>query len=267
MVKTLFLSLIFISNALAISSLELARNMVNDPNKEAQLKLLFESKSYTLDGHINVAEITRILKANSLINLNMPGSRNLELTFKSKANGILFLKIINESLNQAGFVYFIPNELSFDRDLLVYKLSIESRYILDPANFYNILKSNSVYIQNIQKINPYTYEYTLDFDRAKLKPNTDINPNQAKKLERPLREYIFLSKNAKKLQILASAGDSWFAKIQFLDKNLNLIQSISLTEVSQEFKGQIPSNTSYIIVGDTFSLDNIRRGLEITLEN
>lgn len=266
--KAVFLSVFGASLAFGANALEMARNLINDPSKDAQLRLLFEGRNFTdSNGYVNLAELTRILKANSLFSLNLPSTKSLELSFKSKAKGVLFVKLINDALNQAGFVYFIPTALSYEKDLSVYKISVESKYVLDPASLYNILKIDSVFIENIKKLSPNAYEYSLDFSNARLKPNVSVPLNDATNLRRPMRDYILLSKGAKRLRVRANASDAWFAKVQFLDKDLNFIQSIESTKKDNEIQESIPQNCAYIILGDTYSLDNIRRGLEVTLYN
>lgn len=73
-------------------------------------------------------------------------------------------------------------------------------------------------------------------------------------------------KNATNLIIDANDLDNWFPKIFFLDKNLNLIKAVKSENKNHHFSELIPNGAIYAIVSDMYSLDNIRRGLKITLK-
>lgn len=268
MVKKIILSLVvFISNVFATSSLDFATSIVGDSSKQSQLELLFTNQAYKDDnGNLDIDKISRVLKTNSLLNLNLANPVNLKLTFKAKADAILFFKIINDALNDAGFVYFIPTDFILRDKNINYSISLESQYLLDPGVFYKLLKANSVYIEDIKRIGTYDYEYDLNFDNAVLKTNVNIALNSPKNLEKPLKDYVFSLKDATNLIIDSSNADNWFPKVLFLDKNLNLIKSVKAQNQSKHLSELVPSGAIYVIVSDMYSLDNIRRGLTITLK-
>lgn len=269
MVKSIKIALLFAFFALqsyGASSFELARNLVANPSSDAKLRLLFDGKNYVDEsGRARWDEITRVLKMNSLLSLTLPSSRTLQLSFKAKSNEVVFLKILNEALNQAGFVLFTPVELDLKNDIKKYTIRVESRYILDPASFYAILRQNAVYINAIYKLNEYDYEYELDFSHARLKPNAEASFHSSVKLGRPLRDYVINIQGANTINARASSSDNWFPKVLFLDKNLNLLKSTISTGKSNRFSSAVPSGAVYVVIGDAYNLDNIRRGLEIQL--
>lgn len=249
----------------AASSFELAKNLTSSEN-EAKVKLLFEGKNYVDEnGLVRWDEIVRVLKANALFNTTLPSSREINLYFRSKSDGIIFIKILNEALNQAGFVYFTPVKFDLRKDEKLYKISVQTRYLLDPASFYNILRQNLVLIKNIKRLNDYDYEYELDFTHARLKANTQVGINNAVRLGRPLRDYIINLHGAKSLNARASNLDSWFPKVFFLDKNLNLLKAVMSQKKQNRYSTIVPNGAVYVIISDNYNLDNIRRGLEIQL--
>ena len=267
MVKKILLIFLLSSQLFALSSLELAKNIVNNSSKKTQLELLFSGQSYTdSNGNLDIDKISRILKTNSLLNLALKNSQSLRLNFKAKADAVLFFKIINDALNDAGYVYFIPTDLLLKDGEIDYTIQVESQYILDPGTFYTLLKSNSVYIKDIKRVGSYDYEYNLDFNKAQLKTNIDLDLNVPKSLEKPLKDYVLSLKNASSLAIEANEADNWFPKVLFLDKNLNLIKGVKSEVKNNEFLETIPSGAVYAIISDMYSLDNIRRGLKITLK-
>lgn len=267
MVKKFFLTILLVSEAYTISSLDLARNIVNDSSKGAQLELLFFRHDYTdSSGNLDVDRISRILRTNSLLNLTLRSPQNLRLNFKAKADAVLFFKIINDALNDAGYVYFIPTDLLLKEGEIDYSIQVESQYILDPGTLYLLLKASSVYIEDIKQVGSYDYEYSLNFDKAKLKTNIDVDLNVPRSLEKPLKDYILSLKNASNLIIEANGADSWFPKVLFLDENLNLIKGIKSEVKNNRLSEPIPSGAIYAVISDMYSLDNIRRGLKITLK-
>ncbi|MCX2682718.1 hypothetical protein OQH60_01685 [Campylobacter sp. MIT 21-1685] len=267
MVKKICFFLFFASEMLAISSLELAKNLLNDPSKNSKLQLLFSDSSYEDEnGNLDLNQISRLLKTNSLLNLTLPSPQSFKLNFKAKADAVLFFKILNDVLNDAGYVYFIPTDLILRDGRIDYTIQVQSQYILDPGTFYMLLKANSVYIENVKHTDAYTYEYDLNFDNVKLSSNINLALNTPKSLEKPLKDYVFSLQGAKSIFIQSNAADNWFPKLLFLDKNLNLIQAVENKVKTTQFSQSIPNAAIYVIVSDMYSLDNIRRGLSITLK-
>lgn len=267
MVKKVILLLFFAFNVYGISSFELANNILDDRAKIGKLRLLFNNQNF-LDnnGNLDIDLIIKTLKTNSLINFTLNDAKTLKLNFKAKTDAVLFFKIINDALNDCGYVYFIPTDLNLREKNIDFTIEVDSQYILDPANFYKALKTNDVYIENIKKIGAYDYEYILNFDNAKLKVNTKLPLNTITNFEKPLKDYIILAKNASSITMDANNLDSWYPKILFLDKNLNLIKSIQSKEKNNHLSEFIPEGSVYIIISDMFNLDNIKRGLRVYLK-
>ncbi|TEY03075.1 hypothetical protein [Campylobacter sp. US33a] len=263
-----FFIIVFLSNQLlALTALELAEHMVDDVSKQNKLRALFDNKNYQdSNGNLDIDKITRTLKINSLIDFALKEPATMRISFKAKTEGILFFKIVNDALNNSGFIYFTPIDLSLRDGNIFYQIEVQSQYILDSGSFYNLLKQNSVFIEDVQKVGAFDYEYTLDFSKAFLKPNVNVPLNEEVVLEKPLRDYIVLLQGAKSIEITSNSMDVWFAKIIFLDQNLNLIRAVQSSTKSDKFKDFIPSGAVYAIIGDIFTLDNIRRGLTIYLK-
>ena len=264
--KIALLASLLVSLAAALSSYELARNLVANSTQDGKLQTLFANENYVDEmGNAKWDDIVRVLKMHALVNFTLPSSRDLELRFVGKSEGIVFVKLINEALNQAGFVYFTPVKLDLKSEVKSYTVRVDSRYVLDPGSFYAVLKPNFVAITNVRRLNAYDYEYELDFSKARLKPNAYAAVNQVVKFPRPMRDYIFSTQGAKTLNARASSADNWFPKMFFLDKNLNLLKSVKSNKKRTHFSSEIPSGAVFVIVGDSYNIDNIRRGLDIEL--
>lgn len=63
MVKKIIILTLWVNISFAISSLELAKNLVNNSSKNSQLELLFSNNSYIdNNGNCDIAKISQILK-------------------------------------------------------------------------------------------------------------------------------------------------------------------------------------------------------------
>ena len=79
MVKKIIILILWVNISFAISSLELAKNLVNNPNKNSQLELLFSNNSYIdNNGNCDIAKISQILKTNP----NITEAKANELAYK-----------------------------------------------------------------------------------------------------------------------------------------------------------------------------------------
>lgn len=251
----------------AYSALEAAKNLISNEALNNKLELLLSNTNLEDErSYVNYAKLVSLLKSNSLFDASSAESKDLSITFKAQASEILFVKAINQALNAVGLVHFTPKALNLSSQEKIYTINAQSRYNLDIGSFYNTLKRNSIYIKNIQRTGANSYEYELDFQEASLKSNVNVPLNQITNLKRPLRDYFFSTQNARVIDIEANSADSWFAKILFLDKDLKLTKAITNKEKNNFFSGEIPKDAKYIVVGDNFNLDNIRRGLSILLK-
>lgn len=267
MVRILSLVSFYLCSLFALSANEFAYKIVSDESKKAQIDLLFSAKNYLDENNrLDMNEVTKILKMNSLVNFTLEEPQSLTLSFKTQGERILFFKILTDALNKSGIVYFIPDEIKLEKNNIYYQITLQTRYLLDPGIFYNILKENLVFIDDIQRLDTYHYEYTLNFSNAILQANVNLSLENINSLSKPLKDYVFSVKGVKIMMIYPKNGDVWFPKILFLDKSLKLIQSVQSKERQNEWIGSVPSEAVYAIVSDNYSLDNIRRGLEIELQ-
>lgn len=266
MVKKIFIILLTLSQTWALSTLEHAQNIVANPSQDEKLKLLFADKNLVdYRGYVKWDELINTLKINALFSPTLDQSAQLKIRFKSQNTGALFFKILNDALNEAGFVYFTPSFVDIKDEGIEYEILVETRYILDPSVFYAILKNNAVFINNITKTSELSYEYDLDFSYAKLKEKVYIPLNKSVKLQRPLADYLVELKGASMIELRADSRDSWFAKLLFLDDKLKLVSAFKQNQKNNLLSLSVPSNAKYVLIGDLFSLDNIKRGLEIYL--
>jgi hypothetical protein len=83
------------------------------------------------------------------------------------------------------------------------------------------------------------------------------------KLKKPLSAYWLDVENAKKIRLMSPAGNQWFPYIVFYDKNLRIIENYTKEIKSYNVKLKIPRDSKYIKISDIYTLENLKRGLNV----
>lgn len=261
--KILFLCGFFCVSLFSQSSYEIAKVISNAD--EAKLRLLF-SRDY-LDGytHQNIEKISEILQTNSLFKVALDSPKDINIEFYAKSNSILFLNTITNMLHSLGFVHFYITEFSKNDDNLKIKITLQSSFLIDPGQVYTHFRQSRIYITQMKRLAHGDYGYYLDFSKFSVNADLVLSKGNVYKLTKPLRMYFVSVESAvKSINITTNVGDIWYPKIEFLDKNLNLIQSISSINLTKSLDLDIPAECKYIKIGDNFAIENIKRGLNIT---
>lgn len=262
--RILCVILCIISFLNAKSSFEIAKQLVNDNSKIEKLKLLFAKNSYMINNRADIKTINYILKMNSLLQYNFANAKNISLTFNTKANATLFFKILSIVFEQIGVNYYEISSFTKLDDNISVSFNINSKYAIDVGLVYEELKNKNVFIDDVYRYGS-NFIYELDFTKAILNADyiLDNGENQELKLTKPLQDYFIQLVNVKQLNIKAFSYDIWYPKIEFLDANLNLIQSYEQENKTMSLTINIPYNCKYINISDLFTLENIKHGLNI----
>lgn len=262
MMKKLLSLLVFSSLIYASSSYEIASKLVNDSSKDAKLRLLFPSGSYMQGGMPNIKAITQVLKMNSLLTYAYNNALNMQVKFRAKAKAGIFLKAITLAYEQIGINYYLISEYSKNNDEMSVAFTINSKFSIDPGSLYEALRKTGVYIVDAKR-NGNEFSYELDFSRASIQADFMLNSGSLLELSKPLDSYFIKINNVSKLIIDRNLNNIWYPKIEFLDKNLNLISTYKSDKSFKELNLAVPKMCAYIIVGDAFTLENIKLGLNI----
>lgn len=246
----------------ATSSYEIASKLVNDSSKDAKLRLLFPSGSYMYAGKPNISAIAQVLKMNSLLTYAYSNAQNMQVKFSAKAKAGIFLKAITRAYEQIGINYYLISEYSKNNDEMSVSFVINSKFSIDPGSLYEALKRTGVYIIDAKR-EGNTFSYTLDFSGANIPADFILNRGDLLELTKPLDAYFIKVNNISKLIIDRNLNNIWYPKVEFLDKNLNLISTYKSDKSFKDLNLAVPKMCAYIIVGDAFTLENIRLGLNI----
>lgn len=148
-------------------------DQVYNANRQ-KIKSLFINEAEFLDTNLNLNydKITNILRTNSFLNLSYASPVYMDISFVSSSSPTLVLKAISQSLNNLGYNYFLTKSLDTWDSGMVWSISINTQFMLNPGSFYKELLSNNIFIKNIKKTGQFAYSYEIDASRAMLKTLT-----------------------------------------------------------------------------------------------
>jgi hypothetical protein len=186
----------------------------------------------------------------------------LRLAFRTKDEPLIFLKIINETLELMGYSYFITNNALRDEAGFVWEIYLQTEHILDPVAFASALGARGCKITNIIKNNEHYWFYDIYSQEAHAGLKT-IEFGKNVHLGKPIKPYWVPIQGAKEIIITPNNADHWYADVVFFDRNLEVLKAIKSGEQTKQLRIEVPSDTAYVKLSDTVMLDNIKRGLSL----
>lgn len=262
MMKKIFIILICSVLANAISSYEIASKLVNDSSKDGKLRLLFPDGSYTQNGVVDVKAITQVLKMNSLIKYSYSDAKDTQIKFSANAKVGIFLKSITKVFEQIGINYYLVSEYTKNNDEISVSFDINSKFVIDPGLLYDAFSKMGIYIVDANK-ESNNFAYVLDFSKAKIAADFNLNSGDELELTKPLDAYFIKTNSISKISIDIGLNSLWYPKIEFLDKNLNLIKTYSSDNNTKNITLELPKFCEYILVSDKYTLEHIKLGIKI----
>ncbi len=232
------------------------RNLIN---------VLFRNKNNFINKSTRRAdslEILRTLKKNNLLELSFDSPKELSLRFDTRNHPVLAMKIINNTLENLGYTYYLVDYITKQQDSLEFSIKIKAQNLIDPVIFSDMLIANFCQVLKIRRTSRYAWAYSLDFSNAKLEA-VKIKGKRQEVLGKPNRPYWIDVDGVKKVKFEAHPRDHWFAFITFFDKNLHVVKDLKLSKRSRSLHVSIPSEVKYLKVEDKYLLDNIKHGLVV----
>lgn len=252
--------------------LEVVKNYIDPPTfrtKQNLIKALFAQEDKFINqvtGEVDTIKIVNTLKNNGLLPLSYKVAQTLNLTFEISTKPLLSMRVINDVLESLGYTYYLTKSIKKNGDIVSWSVNINTQNIVDPIMLRKKLKEQGCHIKSIDKNGPFGWIYSLSTDNARLDTIT-ISSGVPKKLSRPTKAYWLHVNHAKGVRIQANPSDNWFPHITLFDDTLVPIDEIMSEENQKSLYVEIPKNATYIRIDDRFLLDNIKRGLEVTVVN
>ena len=226
--------------------------------------LLGDKKQYyNSDGSIEVVKLLRVLKKNGFMRLDLDRVKSVNITFTTKANPLLFLKILNNALNSMGFNFYITKKAIKTDDDFSWEIQMNTEYLVDPVVLGNELKKHGCTITDIQKQENSNWHYFISTANAKV-ISKKIIPEVSYRFTKPIKSYwIGFDDTPQTLYIRSYPLNKWHPYIVFYDNALNILLIYTSDDIQKNLKLDIPQNTKYIMIDDKYTLSNIRSGLKI----
>jgi len=226
--------------------------------------LLGEKEQYYLDGQrVDVVKLMKVLKKNGFMRLDLKGVNSINITFATKSNPLIFLRILNSVLNSMGFNFYITKKVFKSDDTFLWTIQMNSEYLVDPVVMSNELKKYGCFIVDITKKSKTDWRYLISSSNAKLL-SQNIKKEVSYKLNKPIKRYwLRLDDVPEMIYIKSYPLNRWHPYISFFNDKLDVLFVYCDDEVSGNLKLDIPPGTKYIMIDDKYTISNIRSGLKI----
>ena len=217
------------------------------------------------NGEVDSVKVIAVLKKNGLVQLLYDRPIQLRLAFRTQGDPLIFLKVINESLETMGYNYFLTNNALRDSAGFVWEMYLQTEHVVDPEALAKALGARGCSITNIVKNADHYWFYDIDSSNAYVSARK-VSAGAPIALGKPLKPYWIDIRNAKEVILSTSGGDRWFPDVVFFDERLHLLSDIKSEESAKNIKLKVPAGAAYLKVSDIFLLDNIKHGLSITVK-
>ncbi len=249
------LVLLFFFIFLYANSYNLVKNIIGN-NKYNTYKNLIKT---SLDKNASIKQVLIFIKNNGFLNLKFQKPKIIYPSFVfTSSNDLLKTKILYESLNKMGFYDFYPVQITKDRKYKI-TLKINSLNKIDPLDFYNILNQHGCNITNITNDENFTYDIKCTNPQI----NTYYLKDSFSHFYNIKGVYWFRADNYSKVYIKTSKYDFFYPYIVFYDKNLNILNIITSKNIKRKLILKIPTGCFYIKIEDSYTKENINRGIFI----
>ena len=231
-------------------------------SKKGYLKVIFkEHTDYQTGGSIDILKILSKLKSNRLLVLN--NTKNVELSFSTAQDTpLLFMTLIKEVLGTIGYGKVVTQKVVRNANRFLWKVDLQTSSVVDPLLFVEILQKRGARVSKVKRYSSSRWRYSIDMSNATMLVDPIVLDKEIK-LKKPLRPYWIDVENAKKIKLTSPAGNQWFPYIIFYDKNLRIIENYTKERKSYNVKLKIPRDSKYIKISDIYTLENLKRGLNV----
>lgn len=269
MVKTALLLLCLFSFSHAQDLLmQKIQNLVNPKTfakDKAFIETIFSPKSgyYRENGSVDTIKVIKTLKENGILNLFFKKPREMNISFKTEGEPLLFIKIMSDSLQNIGYYKYMTKESSFEDSEFVWKINLTSEYAADPIILAQELEKNNCKIVDVVRENESDWSYSINMQKAKLDVTT-LEGGVEFSLKRSLYAYWLDVSKIGTLDIVSSLRNDWYPYIAFYDKSLKLLSVIKMDTRKTNITLDINKDAYYIKISDIYTLKNIKDDLVLT---
>ncbi len=242
------------------------KSLVGDASyskNHSYIKIIFSPEdAYYKDGNVDVVKVAQTLKENGLLQLFFKSPQELELSFSTNGGALLFVKIIEDILQNMGYYNYLLEDAKLSNSEFIWKIKLISEYAMDPTVLKKELKKTHSYLVNIERISPTKWSYEIDINGAHLNVYKIVN-SKLMKLKRSQYAYWLDVSYSKKLSISSMNRNNWYPYIAIYDNRLRLLDIVKKDKKMSRMSIVLPKNAAYVKLDDIYSMKNIKDGLEI----
>ena len=229
--------------------------------------ILGDRAKYIKNDQVDTIKLLKVLKKNGFLNSFLHKNQTVNITFHTTDNALLFLKVINSSLNSMGFNFYTLKKAIKDEEGFTWSINMDTEYLIDPVSLSQELDKRGCKILDVTKDSNSKWNYEISLKNAEL-PAIKILCDSTYKLKKPIKPYwLSIQNNSKKLSVKSYPLNRWHPYIVFFDNELNILSIFKEKALSKSFTSQIPQNTKYILIKDRYTLNNIRSGLRVYISS
>ena len=231
------------------------------------IRILFKNESLFLreDSGVDDIKVLAKLKDSGLLKLFYKEPQELNLSFSTKDNSLIFMRVINESLSSMGYNYFLTKRALKNSDSFVWDIIISTEHIVDPLIFSKRLETRGCFLESVERKSENEWAYKVNSDSIKVEAKK-VEANITQKLKKPIKPYWIDVEGMKSISFASKIADRWHPSIVFYDDKLHIVKDYKKDSATNRLKIKIPEDAKYIKVADLYTLDNIKRGISIYLK-
>jgi hypothetical protein len=270
LIKLFFIALLFFSFAQAGAIEKQTKNILGKQTymaKKGLLSVLFKNKGKFLRGnHLDMVKVLETLKSNKLLDLRFRYAQTLELNFATTGRDtLLFIKIIKDTLNALGYNHTLTSKAIRDESGFLWQVQLRSASMVDPLSLAKEFRKRGAYFTSLKRYSKDRWRYNINISQAKVLAKK-LLWNMPVPLRKPLEPYWFDVQGARTIRMDSKRANLWHPYIVFYDKDLAIVDTYTKERKSYNVSLKIPHAARYVKVGDLYTLENLKRGLTITLK-
>ena len=271
MVKYLLVTFLFIGFAQASILKEKIESFMGEKKYKTQknlIDILFkdERKFLKEDASVCDMKVLEKLKQNGILKLFYNEPQELNLSFFTKDNSLIFMRVINESLSSMGYNFFLTKRALQDRNGFLWEIVISTDHIVDPLILADRLAQRGSFIESVEKVEKNSWKYTINTDNIRIDAKK-VEADKTIKLKKPIKPYWIEVEDMKSISFVSRLADRWHPNIVFFDEKLRIVKNYEQNRVINKLKLKIPNGVKYIKIADMHTLSNIKRGISIYLKS
>ena len=218
------------------------------------------------NGKANLYKISQTLKQNGLLNLSFNSPMELEVAFYVSHNPSAFIGSLYDILQSMGYYYFLVKQSVLEGDKFRFVLSMSTEYAIDPVLFQGKLSSYGYIVSDIERRSVNQWIYNIDTINFALPKSISLKLN-VKSSEASLQgDYWYNINSGSKISFSANYGVSWYPKVVFYNKDLKVLEIFTSQKQIKSTTIDIPRDTKFIKISDTYLPIVIKNGLSVVLE-